>query len=168
MATSTQVKFYSVSNPPQTPADGAIYFVGGSTYNGELYKGTQRFGLARVYTYNTLTPYNGEGDAPKVWNNDPTWTTLSNVTGMARGDLAIGDGAAKVYDGAAWQPMGADSTITDNLTSRVEAIESHVIVSQNLISAATGSFTNLTADSATFTATSLNATSMTVGGKTIG
>ena len=162
--TSNQVKFYAVNSLPASPDPYNLYFVNG----GELYKGSQRFGLAKVYTYNTLTNWEGEGDAPKVWNDNSEWTSLSSVTGMARGDLAIGDGAAKVYDGAAWQPMGADSTITDDLSSRVSAIEQHVIPGSDLISAATGSFTNLTADSATFTATTLSATSMTVGGKTIG
>lgn len=146
--TSNQVKFYAVNTLPASPDPYNLYFVNG----GELYKGSQRFGLAKVFE----KPTTGE-DIPE---NPPT-------TDVARGDIAVGWGAAKVYNGSAWVDLGADSTITDDLTSRVEAIERHVIASQNLISATTGSFTNLTADSATFTATTLSATSMTVGSKTI-
>ena len=173
----TEVKFYSVSlsKAPtiSTARAGGIYFVEG----GELYKEAQRFGLARVYKYAQLSPYSGEGDAPYVWNNNASWTTLNNVTGMERGDLAIGDGAAKVYDGASWQPLGADSSATDELAARVSAIETVVSVvtatpeegedpvTTTTVSADSGYFTTLSvAGTADFNATSIEASALTVGG----
>ena len=86
-----QVKFYSVATLPETAsttgADG-IYFVTG----GELYKGTQRFGLGRV-------------------------TVSASTTGVEdaeRGDIVVtGTGAGRVFDGENWQSIGGDiGTIT--------------------------------------------------------
>lgn len=81
-----QVKFYSVATMPQTPNAGALYFV----ENGELYKGSQRFGLGRV-------------------TNASTADALAALkAGAARGDINVGYQGAKVYDGENWQPLGGD------------------------------------------------------------
>ena len=151
--TSNQVKFYAVNSLPASPDPYNLYFVNG----GELYKGTQRFGLAKVF------------EKPTTGDNIPVTPPSTNVD---RGDIAVGWGAAKVYNGSEWVDLGADSTITDALSSRVQKLESVVSVvtstpeqgepvTTTTVSADSGSFTNLTADSATFT------TGMTVGGKTI-
>ena len=80
-----QVKFYSVATLPQTPNAGALYFV----ENGELYKGTQRFGLGRV----TVA------------------ASTEGIQNPARGDVVVtGNGAGWVFDGKAWQSIGGDTT----------------------------------------------------------
>ena len=82
-----QVKFYSVTSLPETPNDGGVYFV----KNGELYKGSQRFGLGRV-------------------TNASTADALAALkAGAARGDINVGYQGAKVYDGENWQPLGGDT-----------------------------------------------------------
>ena len=88
-----QVKFYSVTSLPETPNDGALYFVN----NGELYKGAQRFGLGRV----TVA------------------TSTNGITDMKRGDVVVtGGGAGWVYagseEGQGWQPLGGDTTSLQN------------------------------------------------------
>ena len=88
-----QVKFYSVTSLPETPNDGALYFVN----NGELYKGAQRFGLGRV----TVA------------------TSTNGITDMKRGDIVVtGGGAGWVYAGSeagqGWQPLGGDTTSLQN------------------------------------------------------
>ena len=50
---ATQVKFYSTATLPNNANNGGIYFVGGSK-TGELYKGTTRFGAARVTEVDNL------------------------------------------------------------------------------------------------------------------
>lgn len=78
-----QVKFYSVATLPATPNVGGVYFVN----NGELYKGSQRFGLGRV----TVA------------------ASTASIEGAARGDIVVtGSGAGWVYDGSAWQSIGGD------------------------------------------------------------
>ena len=84
-----QVKFYSTSSLPASPNAGGVYFVNG----GELYKGSQRFGLGRVTVAESTT----------------------GITGMARGDVVVtGNGAGWVYvgsgDGEGWKPLGGDTT----------------------------------------------------------
>ena len=83
-----QVKFYSVATMPQTPTEGALYFVDG----GELYKGAQRFGLGRVTVAASTT----------------------DIQNPARGDVVVtGGGAGWVYagseEGQGWQPLGGDT-----------------------------------------------------------
>lgn len=76
-------------------------------------------------------------------------------TGDNDGEVKLGSDAAKV---SGW----------DALKSRVSSIESIVDASQSLVSAATGSFTNLTVTStATFSATTVSASTLTVGGSTV-
>lgn len=211
-----QVKFYSTSAADyaaqvsaSTVNAGGVYFVDG----GELYKGTQRFGLGRVTVAESTT----------------------GITGAARGDIVVtGAGAGWVFDGTKWQSIGgdvgsltsawradikaslaglsvgnansyitnitqaADGSVTanavafpalntgdndgevklgsdaakvsgwDTLKGRVLAIESIVDASTNTVTAATGNFTNLNvSDTATFSATTISATTLTVGGSAI-
>lgn len=170
MATSTAVKFYSVSALPSTLANGGIYFVQG----GELYKEAQRFGLARVTDISSL-------------NNDGTVTSenlQAKINALApnaaRGDLAYGYGAAKVYNGSTWVDLGADSSATDELAARVSAIETVVSVvtatpegevesvTTTTVSADSGYFTNLSVvGDADFVATTIAASTITVGGETL-
>ena len=78
-----QVKFYSVATMPETPTEGALYFVN----NGELYKGAQRFGLGRVTVADTT----------------------AGIADMKRGDIVVtGNGAGWVFDGTTWQSIGGD------------------------------------------------------------
>lgn len=81
-----QVKFYSVSDTTNLTDQGGIYFVKG----GELYKGTERFGLGRV-------------------TKATTQEALDALTGVCRGDINVGYLGAQVYDGTAWQPLGGDT-----------------------------------------------------------
>lgn len=78
-----QVKFYSVASLPATADAGGVYFV----ENGELYKGSQRFGLGRVTVAESTT----------------------SIEGAARGDIVVtGAGAGWVFDGTDWQSIGGD------------------------------------------------------------
>ena len=82
-----QVKFYSVASLPATPTEGGVYFVN----NGELYKGSQRFGLGRVTVDAEFVP------------------STSSKDGQARGDIVVtGSGAGWVFDGTTWQSIGGD------------------------------------------------------------
>lgn len=90
------VKFYSVASLPAQASQGALYFVAG----GELYKGSQRFGCAKVFE----KPTEGEN----IPENPP-------ATGVARGDIALGWGGAKVYDGTAWKELGADTAALQSM-----------------------------------------------------
>lgn len=94
-----QVKFYSTSAADyaaqvsaETVNGGGVYFVDG----GELYKGTQRFGLGRVTVDAEFNP------------------STSTKAGQARGDIVVtGTGAGWVFDGEHWQSVGGDiGTIT--------------------------------------------------------
>ena len=88
-----QVKFYSVaaSDTKPTAANGIIF-----VDNGELYKGTQRFGLGRVTVDAEFNP------------------STSTKDGQARGDIVVtGTGAGWVFDGTSWISIGGDiGTIT--------------------------------------------------------
>ena len=78
-----QVKFYSKSSLPSTPSDDGVYFIQG----GELYKGSQRFGLGRVTVAEST----------------------ASIEGAARGDIVVtGEGAGWVFDGTDWQSIGGD------------------------------------------------------------
>lgn len=86
-----QVKFYSVSDTTKLSDQGGIYFVDG----GELYKGSQRFGLGRV-------------------TKAATKEALDALTGVCRGDINVGYLGAQVFDGTAWQPLGGDTASLQN------------------------------------------------------
>lgn len=82
-----QVKFYSkISLPSENIDNNGVYFIRG----GELYKGSQRFGLGRV-------------------TKAATAEALAALTGVARGDINVGFEGAKVYDGSEWQKLGGDA-----------------------------------------------------------
>ena len=84
---ATQVKFYSTATLPSNANNGGIYFVGGSK-TGELYKGTTRFGAARVTEVANLSA------AP---------------SDAIRGDIAVCKvGGAYAYDGEKWVAIGPD------------------------------------------------------------
>ena len=97
---ANQVKFYSKSALPSSNVNpDGVYFIDG----GELYKGSTRFGLARVTTV-----------------ADPS----TNLTTAARGDINVYEGTATVFDGNSW------IALTDGaLAARVSAIETVVTVS---------------------------------------
>ena len=84
---ATQVKFYSTATLPSNANNGGIYFVGGSK-TGELYKGTTRFGAARVTEVDNLA---------------------SAPADAIRGDIAVCKvGGAYAYDGKKWVAIGPD------------------------------------------------------------
>lgn len=86
-----QVKFYSVSDTTKLSDQGGIYFVDG----GELYKGSERFGLGRV-------------------TKATTEQELKDLPKPKRGDINVGYLGAQVYDGTAWQPLGGDTGSLQN------------------------------------------------------
>ena len=75
-----QVKFYSKTSLPSGADANGVYFIDG----GELYKGTQRFGLGRV-TSGTAHPANA-----------------------ARGDIDFLNNVPYVFNGTEWQKLGGD------------------------------------------------------------
>ena len=80
-----QVKFYSKTSLPTGADANGVYFIDG----GELYKGTQRFGLGRV----TVA------------------ASTEGITGMERGDIVVtGAGDGWVYAGteAGWKSLGGN------------------------------------------------------------
>lgn len=92
-----QVKFYSKTSLPEGAEANGIYFIDG----GELYKGSQRFGLGRV----TIVA-NEAG--------------LSSIKNPARGDIAAtAGGAAWVYAGSeadkGWTVIGGDTQSLQSL-----------------------------------------------------
>ena len=108
----------------------------------------------------------------------------ASITGAISGDIAVGYGAAKVFNGSTWLDLGADvssiiaqisdSTATstaNGITVSVTTSDGYVTgvqVDATNISANSGTFTNLTVtDSATFSATSVEASSLTVNGSTV-
>ena len=177
------VKFYSMSEQAYeaaTKSAGALYFVN----NGELYKGTQRFGANKVFTVPGNTDQTAEGF------NLASALAAAGVSGAIGGDILTGYGAAKVFNGSTWVDLGADvssiiaqisdstSTSTANgITVSVTTSDGYVtgvsvgateITGVSLVSATTGSFTDLVvANTATFSATSVEASSLTVNGSTI-
>jgi hypothetical protein len=75
-----------------------VFFING----GELYKGSQRFGANKVFTV-PATGQDAEG------YNLTSASAAAGATGMISGDILVGYGAAKVWDGSAWVDMGADN-----------------------------------------------------------
>lgn len=144
-----QVKFYSkASLPTSSINDDGVYFING----GELYKGAQRFGLARV-----------TADA------DPS----TNLTTAVRGDINVYEGTATVFDGTSWialtdGALAAKVSAIETVVSVVTTQEGQEPVTTKTVTADTGYFTNLTvSDTATFSVTTVSASSLTVGGSTI-
>ena len=142
---ATQVKFYSVTELPTNPTAGGLYFVKeGDTDFGQLYRGSQLIGAARVTNVedkSTLTPKPIRGDI-----------NISTANG------------AEIYDGTKWVALSDAS-----LTKRVSDIETVVkagakeVDGKSVVQADTGIFTNLTvSDTATFNATTVSATTLTV------
>lgn len=152
------VKFYSVSHIPETPTDGAIYFVNG----GELYKGASRFGANKVWTVPSDATITGETEAAKL----SAALTAAGVTGAIGGDILTGYGAAKVFNGSTWVDLGADSSATDALAAKVSTLESDVSDIKTVVTVTTtpgeepATTTTVNANSGSFTA-------LLVGGSTI-
>lgn len=183
------VKFYSMSAQAYgnaTKDNGALYFVN----NGELYKGTQRFGANKVFTVPANTTITGETDEEKLNSALTAAGVAAENANAIGGDILTGYGAAKVFNGSTWIDLGADtssiiaqisdstSTSTANgITVSVTTSDGYVtgvsvgateITGVSLVSATTGSFTDLVvANTATFSATSVEADSLTVNGSTI-
>ena len=217
-----QVKFYattaaSYSALGEDVDTGGIYFVEG----GELYKGTQRFGLGRVTVDAEFNPststkdgqargdivvtgtgagwvFNGTswisiggdiGTITSAWKADiSTWTAglavgdansyITSISQAADGKvtasavafptLATGttDGTLKLGSGADAKVSGWDTVKTD--ISNLQAVVSYSGSGDSVVTATTGSFTNLTVTStATFSATTVSADTLTIGGKTV-
>lgn len=121
-----QVKFYSVSALPASPNADGVYFVQG----GELYKGTSRFGAAKIFTATTQEQLNA-------------------ITGMITGDINVGFGPAKVFNGESWVNIGADvsavqsqwqADISSAISSAMESLSSAAYV---------GTADSITADATT-------------------
>lgn len=89
---ATQVKFYSTTaasySAITTKDAGGVYFVEG----GELYKGTSRFGANKVYQVSTSEQ-------------------LENISDKIAGDLAVGYGWTKAWNGSAWVQIENDAQI---------------------------------------------------------
>ena len=89
---ATQVKFYSTTAASYTGIEtkdaGGVYFVDG----GELYKGASRFGANKVF---------------QVSNQ----TDIEAITGQISGDLAVGFGWTKAWNGSAWVQIENDVQI---------------------------------------------------------
>lgn len=176
------VKFYSMSAQAYgnaTKDNGALYFVN----NGELYKGAQRFGANKVFTVPGNTDQTAEGF------NLASALTAAGVTGAIGGDILTGYGAAKVFNGSTWIDLGADvssiigqisdstsSSTANGITVSVTTSDGYVTgvsveaanISATSVTAGSGTFTNLTvADTATFSATSVEASTLTVNGSTV-
>ena len=106
---ATQVKFYSVSKLPDASkiTSGGIYFVGGPK-DGELYKGTTRFGAGRVTEVDNLA---------------------SAPADAIRGDIAVCKvGGAYAYDGEKWVAIGPDLAAVrkswqSDITSAINALD---------------------------------------------
>ena len=139
---ATQVKFYSVASLPDSPNAGGLYFVKeGDTNYGQLYRGSQLIGAARVTKEET------------------------NPATAIRGDINISTArGAEIYDGTKWVALSDAS-----LTKRVSDIETVVkagnkaVDGKSVVQADTGIFTNLTvSDTATFSSTTVKATTLTV------
>lgn len=106
---ATQVKFYSTATLPSNANNGGIYFVGGPK-NGELYKGTTRFGAGRVTQVADTTEMNA-------------------IKGAIRGDIAVcAVGGAYAYDGTNWVAIGPDLAAVkeswqSDITSAINALD---------------------------------------------
>lgn len=214
-----QVKFYSVEASQydkQNPDAAGIYFVKG----GELYRGSERFGLGRVTVSASTAGIDADrgdivvtgsgagwvfdgtnwqsiggdiGTITSAWKADISAAvaglvaggTGSYITGITQDaetgavtasaaafpTLATGDADGQVKLGSTNATVNGWSALTSSvgdLKSRVSDIEGIVDAANSTVSASTGTFTNLTiTDTATFSATTVSTTSLTVNGSTI-
>ncbi len=172
-----QIKFYSLATMPSENIDeNGLYFIDG----GEIYKGAVRFGRGRVTTQETAPAdavrgdINVYGGVAKVFDGT-NWqelggTTPTFATGDNDGQLKLGSVNAKVsgWDTLATSVSANASSISD-LESAVSAIKSVVSTSDGgAVNASSGTFTNLTVtDTATFSVTTVSASSLTIGGSTV-
>lgn len=88
---ATQVKFYSTTAAAYESASkdsGGVYFVDG----GELYKGAERFGANKIFQVSNAS-------------------NLENISGQISGDLAVGFGWTKAWNGSAWVQIENDAQI---------------------------------------------------------
>lgn len=90
---ANQVKFYSVSSTDAKSDANGIYFVSDTS---ELYKGTTRFGANKVYDAATA------GVASEA--------DYAKITDKIAGDILIGLGGAKVFNGTTFVDLGADTS----------------------------------------------------------
>lgn len=81
-----QVKFYSVPASAATTDVNGIYFKD----DGHLYKGTSRFGANKVFIVASEADLNVDA---------------AITAGKVEGDIAIGYGSARVWDGTQWLPL---------------------------------------------------------------
>ena len=107
---ATQVKFYSTTAASYAAIAnkdaGGVYFVDG----GELYKGTSRFGANKVYPVSNQTQ-------------------LSAITDQIAGDLAVGFGWTKAWNGTAWVQIENDAQITALISNTVPSFIPPVVSS---------------------------------------
>lgn len=121
---ATQVKFYSTAAFDANQNAGGIYFVGGPK-NGELYKGTTRFGAGRV---------------KEVANT----TEMNAITDAIRGDITVcAIGGAYAYDGTKWVAIGPDlaavrASWLSDITSSINALDVSLVGASATTSIITG------------------------------
>ena len=125
---ATQVKFYSIASQAiysgiATKNPAGIYFVGGPK-DGELYKGTVRFGAARV-TELQVKPSNA-----------------------IRGDINVANNIAEIYNGTSWVALGGAGALNSGPFGDMTSAHSKIITGINetngIISAEVTDFPNLT------------------------
>ena len=89
---STQVKFYSTTSASYSAIEskdsGGVYFVDG----GEIYKGAERFGANKIFQVSNASD-------------------LSSISGQISGDLAVGFGWTKAWNGTAWVQIENDAQV---------------------------------------------------------
>lgn len=163
---ATQVKFYSTTAASYSAIEskdaGGVYFVNG----GELYKGTSRFGANKIYQ---LTSNYSIGD----------------ISGQIGGDIAIGDGWTKAWNGSAWVQIENDVQIktmvslmtaglvsgnsnsyithitqdeNGNVTAHAQAFPTLNLSSSTVSSSANGVIVSVTTESGAVTGVSVSAT----------
>ena len=211
MAT-TQVKFYSKAEMPTENVDqNGLYFI----QNGELYKGSQRFGLGRVTIASSTTEIVGAergdivvtgsgagwvyagseagwksiggdiGTITSAWKSDISASLsglsvgdansyITNITQNADGSVSANAAAFPSFD---YNPDAVTQSADDggiyvSVTTQSGAVTSVFVSADNLsvstVTAETGNFTNLNvSDTATFSATTVSATTLTIGGSTV-
>ena len=100
---ATQVKFYSTTAASYSAIAskdaGGVYFVDG----GALYKGTSRFGANKVYPVSSQTD-------------------LEAISGQISGDLAVGFGWTKAWNGTAWVQIENDVQITALISNTIPGL----------------------------------------------
>jgi hypothetical protein len=144
-----QIRFYSIS-AANTPSNvNGIYFQEG----GYLYKGASRFGANKVFS---------------ISNTDDLETSAETTNGKIEGDIAVGYGAARVWNGNQWLSLdnstlnlssttasGSGNGITVSVTTQSGAVELVQVQASSLqvddIDASSATFANISVDNiATF------------------